>query len=119
VVLKFKTDRAAEVGRLIGGLGRLGRHMAALPPQADGELCTHVESMMIYLADQCEDHDVATEAQGDASVDATQAVKESIASQPLDTKPQQNANAGGGGGGKKKKARHSHFWLWSMPLTAS
>nr|POF14060.1 uncharacterized protein c17h9.07 [Quercus suber] len=35
--LKFKTDRAAEVGRLIGSLGRLGRHMAALPQQAEGE----------------------------------------------------------------------------------
>jgi len=31
VVLKYKTDKAAEVGRLIGSLGRLGRHMAALP----------------------------------------------------------------------------------------
>ncbi|PPJ49714.1 hypothetical protein CBER1_02890 [Cercospora berteroae] len=31
VTLKFKTDRAAEVARLINGLGRVGRHMAALP----------------------------------------------------------------------------------------
>lgn len=36
VVLKFKTDRAAEVGRLINGLGRLGRHMAALPVKDEG-----------------------------------------------------------------------------------
>lgn len=36
VVLKFKTDRAAEVGRLINGLGRLGRHMAALPQRTEG-----------------------------------------------------------------------------------
>ena len=36
VVLKFKTDRAADVGRLIAGLGRLGRHMAALPEKAEG-----------------------------------------------------------------------------------
>lgn len=35
VVLKFKTDRAAEVGRLIAGLGRVGRHMAALPEKED------------------------------------------------------------------------------------
>lgn len=40
VVLKFKTDRAAEVGRLINGLGRLGRHMAALPQETEGKLCT-------------------------------------------------------------------------------
>ena len=36
VCLKFKTDRAAEVGRLISGLGRLGRHSAALPQKTDG-----------------------------------------------------------------------------------
>ncbi|KAF2773143.1 hypothetical protein EJ03DRAFT_265785 [Teratosphaeria nubilosa] len=36
VVLKFKTDRAADVGRLVAGLGRLGRHMAALPEKTDG-----------------------------------------------------------------------------------
>jgi hypothetical protein len=36
VVLKFKTDKAADVGRLITGLGRLGRHMAALPEKAEG-----------------------------------------------------------------------------------
>ena len=34
--MKFKTDRAADVGRLIGGLGRLGRHMAALPQKTEG-----------------------------------------------------------------------------------
>jgi hypothetical protein len=38
VVLKFKTDRAAEVGRLIGSLGRMGRHMAALPPKSESKL---------------------------------------------------------------------------------
>lgn len=37
VCLQFKTDRAAEVGRLITGLGRLGRHMAALPQKTEGE----------------------------------------------------------------------------------
>ncbi|RMZ30061.1 hypothetical protein D0859_05833 [Hortaea werneckii] len=37
VVLKFKTDRQADVGRLINGLGRLGRHMAALPEKTEGE----------------------------------------------------------------------------------
>lgn len=35
VTLKFKTDRAAEVGRLINGLGRVGRHMAALPEKEE------------------------------------------------------------------------------------
>lgn len=36
VCLQFKTDKAADVGRLITGLGRLGRHMAALPEQTEG-----------------------------------------------------------------------------------
>ncbi|KAF2486276.1 signal recognition particle 9 kDa protein-domain-containing protein [Neohortaea acidophila] len=38
VVLQFKTDRAADVGRAINGLGRLGRYMAALPEQVEGML---------------------------------------------------------------------------------
>ncbi|KAF1831900.1 hypothetical protein BDW02DRAFT_555851 [Decorospora gaudefroyi] len=29
--LQYETNKGAEVGRLIGNLGRLGRHMAALP----------------------------------------------------------------------------------------
>jgi hypothetical protein len=33
--LQYSTDKAAEVGRLIGSLGRLGRHMAALPEIAE------------------------------------------------------------------------------------
>ena len=36
VVLKYKTDKAADVGRLIASLGRLGRHMAALPEKEEG-----------------------------------------------------------------------------------
>jgi len=36
-VLKLKTDKAADVGRLIAGLGRLGRRMAALPEKAEGK----------------------------------------------------------------------------------
>jgi hypothetical protein len=31
VTLKYKTDKAAEVGRLISSLARLGRSMAGLP----------------------------------------------------------------------------------------
>lgn len=37
VTLKFKTEKSADVGRLIAGLGRMGRTMAALPERAEGE----------------------------------------------------------------------------------
>ena len=36
VTLKFKTEKSADVGRLIAGLGRIGRQMAALPEKAEG-----------------------------------------------------------------------------------
>merc|ERR1712115_318695 len=45
VVLKFKTDRQADVGRLINGLGRLGRHMAALPEKTEAPLETATEDV--------------------------------------------------------------------------
>jgi len=35
--LKYKTNKAAEVGRLIAGLGKLGREMAALPELPEGK----------------------------------------------------------------------------------
>ncbi|KAK4505110.1 hypothetical protein PRZ48_003073 [Zasmidium cellare] len=80
VVLKFKTNRAAEVGRLITSLGTLGRYMAALP--------------------------VKEEAQDVAMEDAEPAVDETKDTTPAapstnDAKPQQ----GGGGGGNKKKKK--------------
>jgi hypothetical protein len=34
--LKYKTNKGWEVGRLIANLGRLGRHMAALPEVIEG-----------------------------------------------------------------------------------
>jgi hypothetical protein len=118
VVLKFKTDRAAEVGRLIGGLGRLGRHMAALPAQAEGEPrvdnhCTRPP------ADLPQDHDVTMEAQAEVSAEAPQPGKDATTSQPLDAKPQQSTNTSGGGGGKKKKVRSSHSQSQGVPLTIS
>lgn len=51
VVLKFKTDRAADVGRLVAGLGRLGRHMAALPERTEGMQYCHPAK--VQIADGC------------------------------------------------------------------
>ncbi|KAF2216524.1 hypothetical protein CERZMDRAFT_93813 [Cercospora zeae-maydis SCOH1-5] len=79
VTLKFKTDRAAEVARLINGLGRVGRHMAALPEKEGAQ-------------------DAAME---DAPVpeQVAEDIKTSLPA-PSDSKPQPQQ---GGGGGKKKK----------------
>lgn len=95
VVLKFKTDRAAEVGRLISSLGRVGRHMAALPEKDESESLRKSDKAG-RVADPHSAQDVpmddAPEAeQGGVSLkEATPAAN--------DAKPQQ-----GGGGGKKKK----------------
>ncbi|KAK5167605.1 uncharacterized protein LTR77_007304 [Saxophila tyrrhenica] len=78
VCLQFKTDRAAEVGRLINGLGKLGRHMAALPQKTE---------------------DTVME---DAPPVETTAGQDQPAATSTD-KPSVPAGGGGGGGGKKKK----------------
>lgn len=46
VCLKFKTDRAADVSRLINGLGRLSRHMAALPQNTEGRMSIPLNWLM-------------------------------------------------------------------------
>ncbi|KAK3074614.1 hypothetical protein LTR53_002825 [Teratosphaeriaceae sp. CCFEE 6253] len=86
VVLKFKTDKAADVGRLMSGLGRLGRHMAALPEQA--------EDTVVEDATPVEQAGSAAAPSGKAALPAA-----------TDGKAQQpsTGGAGGGGGGKKKK----------------
>lgn len=76
VCLKYQTDKAAEIGRLIAGLGRLGRSMAALPELA-------------------EDKDVVMGEAEDTStpVAVAETVVEKVAEKV----------GGAGGGGKKKK----------------
>ncbi|KAK5118941.1 hypothetical protein LTR62_000152 [Meristemomyces frigidus] len=85
VVLKVRTDKAADVGRLITGLGRLGRHMAALPEKAE-------DSVM-------EDAPAA-----ESSAPAAAAPSEARTAGPgTDGKSQPAPTVPGGGGGKKKK----------------
>ncbi|PHH79517.1 hypothetical protein CDD82_2338 [Ophiocordyceps australis] len=78
VTLKYRTTKAAEVTRLVySSLGRLGRSMAALPP------------------------DVPDERTPDAHISETPGQGEAAAQAQPKTQQQQ----GGGGGKKKKKGR--------------
>ncbi|GAB7354198.1 hypothetical protein MBLNU459_g4748t1 [Dothideomycetes sp. NU459] len=83
VCLKYKTDKAAEVGRLIAGLGRLGRSMAALPALADDVEMRDAAAPQPELAGSGTGMSTPLP---DAAAEAT--------------KP---AQGGAGGGGKKKK----------------
>jgi hypothetical protein len=82
VCLKYKTDKAAEVGRLISILSRLGRNMAALPDQ---------------LADSTIGDAPAAEHGTGRS---TPVLEEKQAKTPG---PEAKSGQAGGGAGKKKK----------------
>lgn len=102
MVLKFKTDKAADVGRLIGGLGRLGRHMAALPGSTEGERA-HSQAIWLRLTDFNIDAVLEDAAQAPEPTTAGPS-KNAQAAPSTDSKPQQGpAGSGSGGGGKKKK----------------
>ena len=96
VCLKFKTDKAADVGRLVGGLGRLGRHMVALPSKTEGWFTRklHSGAQLIYSVVDVvmEDAIPNTEKTGQEHISTADATSANI-----DGKPQQP------GGGKKKK----------------
>jgi hypothetical protein len=47
VCLKYKTDQAAEVGRLVRSLGHLARGMAGLEMLADGTFCDSYPDLYI------------------------------------------------------------------------
>lgn len=105
--LKYKTDKAAEVGRLIGSLGRLGRGMAALPEKlVEDGMCRHLSDwnmkqkigktstltrIAITDVEMKEAEETAVpQAEPGAPIGEAAAV-------------QQKAQQSGGGGGKKKK----------------
>lgn len=83
--LKYRTDKAAEVGRLVGSLGKLGRHMGALPEVIDD---------LSAPADQSTGTHTPM-PEGASSKDVKSAIPESKSA------PQ----AEGGGGKKKKKGK--------------
>lgn len=101
VTLKFKTDRAADVGRLINGLGRVGRHMAALPQKDESMTWLYVK-LQLLVANCGSGQDVKMEDVPVAEQVAETAAKTS-APAASDAKAQSQPQQAGGGGGKKKK----------------
>ena len=92
VTLKYKTDKAAEVGRLISSLARLGRTMAGLP-----EVKEDVAMLDAHAA-----------VEGGAGAEVTSGVatpvpEGAVKSAPVGGGP--GPQAGGGPGGKKGKKK--------------
>ena len=95
ICLKYKTDKAAEVGRLVASLGSCGRIMAALPAREETEIKEKVADEMEGIATvKLEDTKVST---GKAGAKGGQA----------QSKGAEKGGGGGGGGGKKKKGKKS------------
>ena len=93
--LKYKTDKAAEVGRLVASLGSCGRIMAALPAKEETENKEKLaDEMEGVAAVKLEDTKVST-GKGGAKGGQAQG------------KGAEKGGAGGGGGGKKKKGKKS------------
>ncbi|KAF2189069.1 hypothetical protein K469DRAFT_702797 [Zopfia rhizophila CBS 207.26] len=78
--LKYQTTKAAEVGRLVGSLGKLGRHMAALPEVTE---------------------DISAPSEQPGTGVATPTVENDAKSGG----PAAEQKTGGGGGKKKKKGK--------------
>lgn len=88
VTLKFKTDKSADVGRMIAGLGRMGRYMAALSEKADGMVqypCVgYIHAHLLTALDvHVED---ATSGIGTPAVEKGDAVKEAATTASADLK---------------------------------
>ncbi|KAL8748968.1 MAG: hypothetical protein Q9199_007969 [Rusavskia elegans] len=88
VCLKYKTDKAAEVGRLVAALGRCGRAMAGLPPKAEAPAEEVEEGKM----------EVKEKAETKPDVSAKDTAKSNAQGQA-------QMQGKGGGGGKKKKGK--------------
>ena len=89
VCLKYRTDKAAEVGRLVAALGTCGRVMAALPErvEAEGEEVAGGEAVAESLVEGKGGRGGGKEGKGGQG------------------KGGGVGAGGGGGGGKKKKGK--------------
>ena len=91
--LKYKTDKAAEVGRLVASLGSCGRVMAALPVK---------EETIVTVKSAEEMEGVATVKIEDTKLPAN---KGGVKSGQAQGKGGEKGGGGGSGGGKKKKGK--------------
>ncbi|KAG8530425.1 uncharacterized protein KY384_004927 [Bacidia gigantensis] len=88
--LKYQTDKAAEVGRLVAALGKCGRIMAGLPaPEEEGGEREAVEAEALEKANAAPLKEPGGGVKGKDG--------------PKDGKQQQNQGQGQSGAGKKKK----------------
>jgi hypothetical protein len=98
--LTYKTNKGWEVGRLIANLGRLGRHMAALPEVVEG-----------MTSSKGTGNDLAANKEADTTtLDVVKKEEEAGSGThtpvPESAKPSAtDAKAGQGGGKKKKKGK--------------
>ncbi|KAF2742172.1 hypothetical protein M011DRAFT_522333 [Sporormia fimetaria CBS 119925] len=88
ICLQYETNKAAEVGRLVGSLGRLGKHMAA------------VKTVTTDLSEPSGRPGVDTPGVEKLEGDVVMA---DVKMTDAKTVEQGKAGNGGGGGGKKKK----------------
>ncbi|EXJ94503.1 hypothetical protein A1O1_02899 [Capronia coronata CBS 617.96] len=90
ICLKYRTDKAAEVGRLLGGLGRLAKgeiiEMPATSPAQIGSTTTAAEGDKMEV---------------DSGMSAPKAEDKVVMAPPAVTQ----TGGGGGGKGKKKKGK--------------
>ena len=107
VCLKYRTNRGAEVGRLITGLGGLGRCMAGLPSNAvEAAENTAVVDGDIEMADAEKEANSRAQGKHVSFADPIQAKKNGgNASSAKGTENSQQKTGGGGGGKKKKKGK--------------
>lgn len=95
ICLKYKTDKAAEVGRLMSGLGRLAKGEIIELPTEDGAETTAGAGVAIGGGEALTN---GGPAKGDKmAIDSAPMSEAKTATQMTQSQPQQ------GGGGKKKK----------------
>jgi len=96
VTLKYKTDKAAEVGRLISSLARLGRTMAGLP---------EVKEDIATLDAHAGGEGGGAEAASGVATPVPEAAAARGGPVVAGGQMQQSAGGGGGQGGKKGKKK--------------